>query len=262
MGFPIFQVDAFTRKPFSGNPAAVCLLDGPQDPVWMQNLAAELNLSETAFLIPEADEYRLRWFTPVTEVDLCGHATLAAAHILWEEGRLAANAAARFQTRSGLLQAVRRKEGIALDFPAGSVAPLDPPAALVRGLGAEAVFSGTDGTDYLVEVHSEQILRGLKPDLDLWKTLSVRGIIVTCRSQTPGFDFLSRFFAPGAGIDEDPVTGSAHCTLGPFWAGRLEKTALVAFQASRRGGEIRLTCKPPRVILTGTAITVYRGQLA
>ena len=267
MGTALYQVDAFTNKPFSGNPAAVCLLPEPAGERWMQNVAGEMNLSETAFLTPQADGFNLRWFTPAVEVALCGHATLASAHILWETGRLGAGEQARFHTLSGLLTAQRQGEWIEMDFPATREAPVEPPAGLAQALGLTAAngalpqYTGRNKFDYLVEVGSEAIVRELKPDYAALRSLGVRGVIVTSRSASPEFDFVSRFFAPGAGIDEDPVTGSAHCCLAPFWAGRLGKTEFTAFQASPRGGVLRVSVKGDRVLLCGQAVTVLRGEL-
>ena len=258
---PITQVDAFTRRPFAGNPAAVCILPGPAEETWMRAVAREMNLAETAFLYPQEDGYHLRWFTPAVEVDLCGHATLASAHILWEEGHLPPDAQARFHTRSGLLTALRRGDWIELDFPARREAPAPAPHGLAEALGAHLVYVGKNVYDYLVEVDSEETLRGLAPDHSALRRLPVRGIIVTSRAAAPQYDFVSRFFAPGSGIDEDPVTGSAHCCLGPFWGTRLGKTELIGYQASARGGVVRVRVEGERVVLGGQAVTVLRGEL-
>jgi PhzF family phenazine biosynthesis protein len=262
MSLPLYQVDAFTNRPFSGNPAAVCFLEEPKGDAWMQAVAMEMNLSETAFLLREGDAYRLRWFTPSVEVDLCGHATLASAHILWETGRLSAGETAKFDTRSGRLTAKRDGEWIVLDFPAKLEQPCPAPPDLERALGVEAQYVGKNQFDYLIEVESEAELWGLTPDFPLLRTLPVRGVIVTCRSESPEFDFLSRFFAPGSGIDEDPVTGSAHCCLGPYWQKRLNKTEFMAYQASPRGGVVRVEAKGDRVMLGGQAVTIFKGELA
>ena len=262
MGLTITQVDAFTDKPFSGNPAAVCLLPAPREEEWMQALAREMNLSETAFLVPRAGDYDLRWFTPTVEVALCGHATLASAHVLWETGQLATDAPARFHTRSGLLTATRRGAWIEMDFPARPVTELDtPPAELLRALDAEPSFVGRTKDDYLVELQTETAVRGVNPDLRLLKQAGMRGVIVTARSSTDGFDFVSRFFAPGAGVDEDPATGSAHCALGPFWQPHLKRDEFMAYQASARGGVLRVRVDGDRVILGGQAVTILRGEL-
>ncbi len=256
------QVDAFTNKPFSGNPAAVCVLPQPVPDEWMRNVAREMNLSETAFLTPQDGGFQLRWFTPAVEVDLCGHATVASAHVLWEDGHLPANRQARFHTRSGLLLADRRGDWIELDFPAKVVAPAPAPAELLPALGvARAVFVGKNVFDYLVEVDSEETLKALSPDHSTLRKVPVRGVIVTARSDSGEFDFVSRFFAPGAGVDEDPVTGSAHCALGPYWSERLGKSEFTAFQATARGGVVRVKLAGDRVLLGGQAVTVMTADL-
>jgi len=261
MGFTLIQVDAFTDKPFAGNPAAVCILPAPRDAHWMQNVAREMNLSETAFLVRQEDGYSLRWFTPAVEVELCGHATLASAHVLWELGHLKPNEQARFTTRSGLLTAERRGEWIEMDFPATPEDTADPPAELGRALGTPMKYLGKNKFDYLIEVDSEATVRALRPDFTLLATLPVRGLIVTSTATTPGFDFVSRFFAPASGVNEDPVTGSAHCCLGPFWRKRMGKDEFVAYQASARGGAVHVRVKGDRVVLGGQAVTVLRGEL-
>ncbi len=261
MPVPLAIVDAFTDRPFAGNPAAVCLLDAPADADWMQRVAAEMNLSETAFLVPQDGGFGLRWFTPVVEVDLCGHATLASAHALWEWGRLAAVAPACFYSKSGLLTAECDGGRIVLDFPAKPCTPADPPPGLLDGLGAAATFVGLNGMDYFVELASADEVRRLRPDHARLRTLPVRGVIVTARSDDARYDFVSRFFAPGSGIDEDPVTGSAHCSLGPYWAAKFGKTTLVGFQASARGGVVAVEVRGERVRLGGSAVTVVRGEL-
>jgi len=255
------QVDAFTDQPFSGNPAAVCLLSSPRNAVWMQNVAREMNLAETAFLVPQADGFDLRWFTPTTEVDLCGHATLASAHVLWQEGCLEMEETARFHTRSGVLAASRRGDLIWLDFPATPDQPASSSPELELGLGVRIRYLGRTSFDYLAELESEVAVRSLAPDLAILARLGARGVIVTARSDYPGYDFVSRFFAPGAGVPEDPVTGSAHCGLGPFWAARLGKAELVGYQASMRGGTVRVRLEGDRVHLGGQAVTVLRGEL-
>ncbi len=256
-------VDAFTATPFAGNPAAVCLLPSPRDDAWMQAVAREMNLAETAFLLREGDEFGLRWFTPAVEVDLCGHATLASAHVLWEDGHLPQGAEARFHTRSGLLRAARQDDWITLDFPATPPVPCDPVPEVVQAIGAPIRLHARSKFDYLVELESEAAVRALTPDLALLARLGgTRGVIATSRSTSPGIDFVSRFFAPAAGIPEDPVTGSAHCALGPLWAERLGKTSLVGYQASPRGGMVRVTLKGDRVLLGGQAVTVLRAELA
>ena len=261
MGLRITQVDAFTDAPFAGNPAAVCLLPAPRDEGWMQKVAREMNLSETAFLVPEADGYALRWFTPTVEVALCGHATLASAHVLWEDGHLPPGRQARFHTKSGLLTGDRAGEWIELDFPAKREEPAPPPAGLAEALGAAPKYVGRNQFDYLVEVDDEATVRGLEPDHRALAALPVRGVIVTARADSAGYDFVSRFFVPGSGVAEDPVTGSAHCALGPFWQSRLGKRELVAYQASPRGGVVRVRVVGERVKLGGQAVTILRGEL-
>jgi len=261
MGISIAKVDSFTNRPFAGNPAAVCILPKAADEQWMRDVAREMNLSETALLVPQNGGYQLRWLTPSVEVDLCGHATLASAHVLWQDGHLPAGATARFHTRSGLLQATRNGDWIEMDFPAKVAEPADPPPYLAPALGLQPVFCGRNQFDYLVEVESAQALRAAQPDFSALRKLGVRGIIVTARSDTPEFDFISRFFAPGSGIDEDPVTGSAHCCLAPYWSAKLGKTEMVGYQASARGGVVRVRCAGDRVLLGGQAVTVLRAEL-
>ncbi|MEZ4702781.1 MAG: PhzF family phenazine biosynthesis protein [Rhodothermales bacterium] len=256
----LFQVDAFTRSPYSGNPAGVCILDRPADARWMQDVAREMNLAETAYLLPEADGYRLRWFTPTVEVDLCGHATLASAHVLWEQGVLPADRTAVFHTRSGRLTAERRGDRIELDFPTEAPSPAAAPIELY-GLGAEPVYVGANRMDYLVEIADADRLRAMRPDMTALRQIPVRGIIVTAQSDDPAYDFISRFFAPAAGVDEDPVTGSAHCCLGPYWAQKLGKTDLRAYQASPRGGAVGVRVAGERTYLLGEAVTVMRIEL-
>ena len=262
MGIRIVQVDAFTNRPFSGNPAAVCVLSNSPSDDWMRSVAGEMNLSETAFLVPQNGGYNLRWFTPAVEVALCGHATVAGAHVLWEDGHLPTARQARFHTRSGLLTADRQGDWIELDFPAKVAAAAKPPPELLPALGvAHANFVGKNVFDYLVEIVSESDLRALSPDHSLLRKLPVRGVIVTARSSSPEFDFVSRFFAPGSGIDEDPVTGSAHTALGPYWAGVLGKLEFLAYQASARGGTVKVRMAGDRVKLGGQAVTVMTGEL-
>jgi predicted PhzF superfamily epimerase YddE/YHI9 len=261
MSLDLIQIDAFTDRPFAGNPAAVCLLDGPRDAEWMQDVAREMNLAETAFLHPMGDGYGLRWFTPAIEVELCGHATLASAHALWETGLLAPDDQARFHTLSGLLTADRKGEWIELDFPARPVEEVGPPEGLAESLGKEPVFVGRSKYDYLLELSSEEAVRTADPDHRRLASLPVRGVIVTARASKEPFHFVSRFFAPGSGIDEDPVTGSAHCSLGPFWRERLGRDEFLAYQASARGGVVRVRVEGDRVKLGGQAVTVLRGRL-
>jgi PhzF family phenazine biosynthesis protein len=266
MSQSIVTVDAFTDTPFLGNPAAVCLTPGPVDEGWMKRLAREMNLSETAFLHPVDDGYSLRWLTPTIEVDLCGHATLAAAHFLWEDGLIAPDQVARFQTRSGLLTATRSPDGwITLDFPAKPVSRAAMPAeieTLETVFGTKILSGWINAFDMLIELPSEAAVRELRPDFTRLKRFAVRGVIATARASTPGFDFVSRFFAPAAGVDEDPVTGSAHACLGPFWADRFDKADFLAYQASERGGVIRVSVRGDRVLLGGQAVTVLRAELA
>jgi PhzF family phenazine biosynthesis protein len=261
MALKITQVDAFTDKPFAGNAAAVCILAAPADETWMAAVAREMNLSETAFLARASDGYNLRWFTPAVEVALCGHATLASAHVLWEEGHLEPAERARFHTKSGLLTAERRSEWIELDFPAVVETRVDAPAGLIEALGVKPVYFGCNKLDYLVEADSEETIRKMAPDFTALKRVGVRGIMVTSRASTAPYDFVSRFFAPGSGIDEDPVTGSSHCCLGPYWEKRLGKSEFLAYQASARGGIVRVRVTGDRVKLGGQAVTVLRGEL-
>jgi PhzF family phenazine biosynthesis protein len=262
MAIRIVQVDAFTNKPFGGNPAAVCVLPQPASDEWMRNVAREMNLSETAFLTPHDGGFRLRWFTPAVEVDLCGHATVASAHVLWQDGHLKPSQQARFHTRSGLLLADRRGDWIELDFPAKTVTAATPPPELLPALGVpQAAFVGKNAFDYLVEVDSEATLRALSPDHTTLRKIPVRGVIATARASGGEYDFVSRFFAPGSGIDEDPVTGSAHCALGPYWGERLGKNEMLAFQASARGGIVRVRLEGDRVLLGGQAVTVMTAEL-
>lgn len=258
----IVQVDAFTDRPFAGNPAAVCVLAEPRPERWMQDVAREMNLSETAFVVPAAEAFRLRWFTPTTEVDLCGHATLASAHVLWEDGHLRAGSAARFLTRSGLLTAERSSGWIWLDFPALSPTPAPADAALLQALGVDtARFTGASRHDTLVELGSAETVRGLRPDIGALARIATRGVIVTARSDDADHEFVSRFFAPRVGVPEDPVTGSAHCVLAPYWAERLGRSELTGYQASERGGTVRVRLQGDRVRLGGRAVTVMRGEL-
>jgi PhzF family phenazine biosynthesis protein len=256
----IVQVDAFTNQPFAGNPAAVCVLPEPREAAWMSDVAREMNLAETAFLHPQNSGFSLRWFTPAVEVALCGHATLASAHVLWQDGHLPQGATARFHTKSGLLTAVQKDGWIEMDFPATPNEAVEPPAGLIAALGLKnPIYFGQNKFDYLVEVDSEAALRALQPDYSTLRKYPVRGIIVTARGAD--YDFVSRFFAPASGIDEDPVTGSAHCALGPYWAGKLGKTEFRAFQASPRGGEVGIRLQGDRAILRGQAVTVMHGDL-
>ena len=255
------QIDAFADRPFSGNPAAVCLLDDSADATWMQAVAAEMNLSETAFVVPGDDAFGLRWFTPTIEVDLCGHATLAAAHALWSERVIAMDDPIAFQTKSGLLTCTQDDGRIELDFPAIPLEQIDPPQDLLDALGVAPSYVGQSRLDHFVFVDTEQTVRSLAPDYAALRAMPLRGLIVTSPSADDQFDFVSRYFAPAAGIDEDPVTGSAHCCLGPFWSEQLGKTELTGFQASTRGGTVRVRVDGDRVFLGGTAVTVLTGVL-
>jgi len=269
MAIPIFQVDAFAEEPFKGNPAGVCLLRGPANPVvadqasWMQSVAAEMNLAETAFPLAEGEGFRLRWFTPKVEVRLCGHATLATAHILWEQGFLAPEQEARFQTLSGLLTARRDGDRIELDFPARPPLPKPPDwaDAVAGALGIKPLYIGMSAEDILFEAADEGAVRCVQPDFATLRSLPARGVIVTSRSADPRFDFVSRFFAPAVGVDEDPVTGSSHTVLVPYWAQRLGKRTFTAYQASARGGVLYLRLDGDRVKIAGHAVTVIKGEL-
>ena len=258
----LLQVDAFTSQPFRGNPAAVCVLDRERDDAWMQNVAAEMNLSETAFLLRRDDGFLLRWFTPAIEVALCGHATLASAHVLWEEGKLAADEEARFHTASGVLTAARQGEWISMDFPANPDEEIEAPEGLESALGVRPRYVGRSRFDVLVEVETEDLVRAVAPDFGLLAGVEARGVIVTAQGTDTRYDFVSRFFAPRAGVNEDPVTGSAHCVLAPFWARRLRRDEMTAYQASPRGGVVKVRAAGDRVVLAGQAVTVMRGELA
>ena len=262
MPFPLHLIDAFTSEPFRGNPAAVCLLGGEQPDPWLQTTAREMNQAETAFLRRRDDGFALRWFTPAVEVDLCGHATLASAHFLWEEGHLKPGEAARFHTRSGLLTATRSADWITLDFPATPAQACEIPAALLPALGLPARTRVLKSRfDYFVVLEDPALLRSLAPDLRLLGTVPTRGVIVTSPPDRPGLDFLSRFFAPAVGVPEDPVTGSAHCALAPYWSARLGRATLLGFQASARGGLVRVEPAGDRVLLSGQAVAVLKGTL-
>jgi len=264
---PILHIDAFTSEPFKGNPAAVCLLDEPRPTEWMQDVAAEMNLSETAFVVPRQDGgFDLRWFTPKIEVPLCGHATLASAHALWETGRLAQDKEARFHTLSGWLIARRDGDRIEMDFPALLVNRAELPKAVEEALDimplavlANRRKDGSDG-NFLVELESESTVRDVKPDFEKLRRAVNVGVIITARGDSK-YDFVSRYFACYAGIDEDPVTGAAHCMLAPYWSAKLGKDALSAYQASARGGEVGVKFNGDRVVLGGDAVTVLRGSL-
>jgi PhzF family phenazine biosynthesis protein len=257
----LWIVDAFADAPFSGNPAAVCMLPGHRPDSWHQALAGEMNLAETAFLSRKEGDFGLRWFTPRVEVDLCGHATLASAHFLWESGRLQRTSAANFHTRSGLLTAESDGDWIVLDFPATPPTEAVPPDGLEQALGATPVWTGRSRFDVLVVLDNAETVRSLSPDLARLNAVDARGVIVTAESDRRGIDFVSRFFAPRVGVPEDPVTGSAHCALAPYWAARLGRQTLTGHQASARGGMVRVETRGDRVMLAGRARTVVRGEL-
>ena len=263
MPLSLDQIDAFTHRPFAGNPAAVCLLPEPAGADWMQSVAEEMRLSETAFVSPDGEEWRLRWFTPKCEVQLCGHATLAAAHCLWERGLADRGAAIRFRTiHSGVLVCTREDDRIAMDFPARPAREAEPPTGLLDALGCAATRVARGPYDWLVEVADPAGVRSLNPDFRALRKYDVRGVIVTSRGDGRPYDIVSRFFAPGAGVDEDPVTGSAHCTLAPWWQERIGDRDILAYQASARGGELRIRARGDRVRLSGGAVTITRGHLS
>lgn len=258
---PTWQVDAFTSRPFGGNPACVCWLEETADAQWMQNVAAEMNLAETAFVRRINGGYELRWFTPTIEVDLCGHATLASAHALWTAGIIPDGEPIPFHTRSGVLTCARNGEFIELDFPATPAKPIAEPTGLSEALGSKPTETLLSKFDYVCVYHSPEIIRGLKPDFRALGNFAVRGVIATAISDDPQYDFIARFFGPASGIDEDPATGSAYCSLLPYWAARLHKTEMTAYQASSRGGVLRLRLNNDRVILGGQAVTIWQGEL-
>lgn len=262
MASPIYQVDAFATEPFTGNPAGVCLLDRDVAAEWMQAVAREMAVSATAFAWVEEAPVRLRWFTPVAELDLCGHATLATAHVLWEEEVVPRGSPIAFETRSGRLAATRSGDHIELDFPSEPPEPEAIDAGLLHALGVDSArYVGRNRMDLLVEVDGEERVRELRPVLPLLAEIPARGVIVTGRSGSAEYDFVSRFFAPAIGVNEDPVTGSAHCCLGPYWSARLGRSTLTAYQASERGGSLRVTIDGDRTRLAGRATTVFRGEL-
>lgn len=262
MSIPLFQVDAFTSEIFKGNPAAVCILSEPAESAWMQNVAREMNLSETAFLSPRNDGYGLRWFTPEAEVELCGHATLASAYVLWEAGYVRPSAKIRFNTLSGWLSASKKDDWIELDFPSAQVVPGDISEEIIKALGPVPESIHRSAEKWLLEYLDENAIYGMTPDFIALKERSGRGLIVTAKSDKPGIDFVSRYFAPWIGINEDPVTGSAHTILGPYWGQKLHKTHLTAYQASARGGLLKVRVSGERTYISGQAVTVFSGQLA
>ena len=262
----LYQVDAFTNRPFKGNPAAVCLLSAPRDDAWMQALALENNLSETAFLLKEAGgEYRLRWFTPTVEIELCGHATLATAHVMFETGLLAKGETARFNTLSGVLTVTREQGRLVMDFPADPPHAIEPPAGLGEALGlppGQALrWVGQGRMGWLVELDRAEQIKSLAPDAIRLRALGVSILTATARGDGAPYHMVSRVFGPGVGIEEDPVTGGAHCILGPYWAERLGRTDMMALQASARGGEMGVALRGNRVLLSGEAVTVMRMEL-
>jgi PhzF family phenazine biosynthesis protein len=257
----IYHVDAFAEKPFEGNPAAVCLLNEERPAAWMQSVAAEMNLAETAFVRRTGNTFELRWFTPAIEVELCGHATLASAHVLWTEQVVSKGEPVRFETKSGMLTCEQTADSIQLDFPSTPAVPVEPPAGLFEALGIRPSFVGQTKFDKFLLLDSEGAVRGLKPDFAALARIPGRGFIVTSRSSDSCFDFISRYFAPRAGVNEDPVTGSAHCALAAFWSERLGKSAMTGFQASPRGGIVHVRLAGDRVYLGGKAITILRGEL-
>lgn len=256
---PLLQIDAFTSAPFGSNPAAVCRLHQPASDDWLLRVAQAMNLSETAFLLPAQDGYRLRWFTPAVEVDLCGHATLASAHALLQWGEWDGRQPVRFYSRSGLLSGRRHGDWIKLDFPSRPGQTADIPPGLEEALGLCAAQAVRCKDDYLIEIESEAVLRALRPDFQALALLPVRGVTVTARGRE--YDFVSRFFAPRMGVNEDPVTGSSHTHLAPYWSEKLGKTRMLAFQASARGGVLRIELAGDRVRMAGQAVTVLRGEL-
>ena len=262
MTVPLLHVDAFATQPFAGNPAGVCLLPAPREAAWMQAIAAELSLPATAFVTPVADgAWPLRWFSPAVELTLCGHGTLAAAHVLWETGRLARDATARFATAAGTLAAVSEGGWIAMDFPAEPATETRAPVGLADALGVKPRWVGRNRLDYVVEVDDAPTLGAIAPDFRALTAIETRGVIVTARADSPEFDFVSRFFAPRVGLPEDAVTGSAHCCLGPLWGARLGRRELAGRQMSARGGVVRVAVAGERVKLAGQAVTVLRGEL-
>ena len=261
----LFQVDAFTSTPFAGNPAGVCILQEHRPDCWMQQVAREVNLSETAFLLPETDSYNLRWFTPITEVSLCGHATLASAHVLWEEKLEPENKSIVFHTKSGPLRARMTGKLVEMDFPARDIQKADNNEELNLSLGISPVFTGKysigNGDLYLLEVESDGIIRSIRPNYQRLLSSTARAVIVTSVSSEKDYDFVSRFFAPAVGINEDPVTGSAHCYLTPYWGAKFGKNDLVGYQASERTGVIQCKWMNDRVSIGGEAVTVLKGEL-
>jgi len=262
MNIEIFQVDAFTDVPFKGNPAGVCLLSSEPPDSWMQNIAMEMNLAETAFLTKTPDGFHLRWFTPAVEVDLCGHATLASSHMLYEQGIAPKDQPIHFSTRSGILTARYDEGWIEIDLPNEACTPSECPQAIPQAIHTTPLFVGINRRDYLIEVESEDIVRNLQPDLNALQQLNRFGAVVTAKAN-PGsdYDYIARCFFPNFGIDEDPVTGSSHAMLAPYWAEKLGRKELVGYQASRRGGYLHCRVAGDRVFLKGKAVTTIKGTL-
>lgn len=260
----LFIVDAFTDKPFSGNPAAVCILQESKPDEWLQKFAAEMNLSETAFVKKDSNGFSLRWFTPEVEVELCGHATLAASHVIWQNEFINQNQDLVFHSvYSGTLTASKNKDEITLNFPSIPTSISESTPDLEKALGAVPVSvhnCGKSEYNFLVELESESQIRNLKPDFNLMAKLPKFGVIITAKSDNIDYDFVSRYFAPAKGINEDPVTGSAHCSLAPYWSKKLGKTEMKAFQASKRGGSMIVRIENDRVFLTGKAVTITEGK--
>lgn len=261
MPIPLFTADSFTDTAFRGNPAAVCPLTGPADTAWMQLVAREMNLSETAFVWPLADGWSLRWFTPTVEVDLCGHATLASSHILWSQGYASPSDTLRFHTRSGLLTADYADGWITLNFPNEAPHEVAPIPALTTALGVTPRWVGRNRMDVIALLDNAAQVAALNPDMAALATIEARGVIATALGDQPGVDFVSRFFGPRSGVDEDPVTGSAHCGLAPYWGAILQKTEMVGLQCSPRSGFVKTTLVGNRVLLSGQAVTVLKGEL-
>jgi PhzF family phenazine biosynthesis protein len=261
MKIPLFQIDAFTSEPFKGNPAAVCLLNEEIPDSQMQKIALEMNLSETAFLLEENGGYRLRWFTPVTEVNLCGHATLASAYLLFNKSFMSRDQLIYFYTRSGELQAMMADGWVTLNFPAFEEKPFIETDKVREALGVNPVEVVKSGENVIVELETSDEVRNLNPDFIKLMKIPLHGVAVTARSDVPEYDFISRYFAPWVGIDEDPVTGSAHACLGPYWRKRLKKKKMIAYQASARGGVVKVEIQGNRVLLGGQAILILEGEL-
>lgn len=259
----IFLINAFTQNPFSGNPAIVCLLDSPPDELWMKKVTKEFNQPVTAFMYPKQDgSYYLRWFSQTKELKHCGHGTIGCAHILWEQGILKADETVKFHTYSGLFRANHNEGEIQLNFPSYQSKQVEAPQELSDALNIPLTLVEKNQLGYLVELDDEAMVRSIRPDFELLNSLAVTGIIVTSKSNSSSFDFISRYFAPSIGINEDQVTGSAHCALGPYWSKRLEKNPVVGYQASQRGGAIKVKVDGERVQLISHAVTIFKGNLS